>query len=567
MARDVTVTMSTGEVLVYKGVPSDVTPEQIEAKAKADGGADVVEINGGSAAPAPAAPAAPAPAAPAAAGEGGPDTVGFETAVSKYYQGLGGKPLDQSIIAGLAKKYNVGTVANFPEIEEFYKTQGTLNPSLQMTGPKAPPPPESDPAKVVRTVPLADANTQRARAFGKGLLFDFGDELEAAGRMLTSGEISADEYYRIKNQINADYAVWAKANPGEALGFEAAGGVTGAFIPGIGQLGTGLRAARGANALGNVTLAGVKSGAVSGALSGFGQADTMAPSDLASSVALNTMIGGVTGGAFGKGTELLGRGYATGRDAVLRRLGRAPEGADAVERKTAEVLYGATPSPERAVGATALSGKYGVPTPLGMVNPELAALTEKVLAKPSSGQRDMATQFAETQLGAGARVEQQIEKGLPGGQDYFDAEDAITANLRRIGDNEYQQAFAIGSVNDPELIRLANNPELGAVWAKAQRLARLEGRDLPIKMEPVLDETGALVGLAPTKDVIPDVQSLHYLKRALDDTIDAGFRGNGVGKAEAAVLKENIRKPLVGRPVTPVAASIARIFLPSLPMI
>lgn len=496
---------------------------------------------------APAAPAAPG-AAPAAApaDEGGLDQVGFETALGKYYQGLGGKPLDQSVIAGLAKKYNVGTLTNLPEIEEFYKTQGTLNPSLQMTGPKAPPPPVSDPTKVVRTVPLADANTQRARAFGKGLLFDFGDELEAAGRMLTSGEISTDEYYRIKNQINADYDMWSKANPGEALGFEAAGGVAGAFVPGIGQLGTGLRAVRGAGGLSRVALEGAKAGALSGALSGFGQADTLG--DVAPKVALNTLIGGLAGGAFGKGTELLGRGYASGRDAVLRRLGRVPEGADAVERKAAEVLYGSAPSPERAVGSTALSARYGVPTPLGLANPELAALTEKVLAKPSAGQRELAEQLAETQLGAQTRVGQQVETALPGAQDYFDAEDAITASLRKIGDNEYQKAFGVGSVNDPELIRLANNPELASVWAKAQRLARLEGRELPIKMEPVLDETGALVGLAPTKDVIPDVQSLHYLKRALDDTIDAGFRGSGGGgKAEAAVLKESIRKPLVAR--------------------
>lgn len=525
-----------GTVLEFEdGTPDDVIDRTVQQHLRG-------------AAPAAGAPAAGAPTeAPAPVAEPKKaDTAGFEKELGAYYQSLAGKPLDASKITGLAEKYGVGTPANVGEIEEFYKKYGTLNPKLMLTGPEAPPPPVAKPSDIVTTIPKAGDWGQRARAFGKGLLFDFADELEAAARMVASGELSTDEYYRIKNQVNADYNAWAKANPEEALGLELAGGVAGAFVPGVGLVGTGLRGARGAEALGSVALQGVKSGALSGGLSGLGQAETMAPSDLATSTLTGTLIGGGTGGVFGKGTELAGRGYAAGRDAVLRRLGR--QTGDAAERRAAEVLYGSTPSPERAVGATALSAKYGVPTPYGLATPELAALTEKVLTKPSAGREALATQLAETQAGAVPRVQEQVEKALPGTKDYFDVEDTITANLRSIGDNEYQKAFAVGPINDRQLIDIANNPELSSIWAKAQRLARLEGRELPTKMEPVLDETGALVGLAPTKDTIPDVQSLHYLKRALDDTIDAGFRGSaGVGKAEAAVLKESIRKPLLAR--------------------
>ena len=544
MARDVTVTLSNGEVLVYKGVPSNVTPEQIEAKAKADGGADVVEINGG--APAPEAPGAPEPAAEAApAAPEGPDVAGFEKELGAYYQSLGGKPLDTGTIGSLAQKYRVGTPTNLADIEEFYRTQGTLNPRLQMTGPEAPPPPVVDPNEIVVTVPRAGDMAQRARAFGKGLLFDFADELEAAGRMLANGELSGDEYYRIKSQINADYNAWAKANPEEALGLELAGGVTGAFIPGVGQIGTGMRGLRAGEALGSTLLAGAKSGAISGALSGAGQAETMAPSDLASSIALNTAIGGGAGAGFGKLTELGGRGFASGRDAVLRRMGR--ETGDAAERRAAEVLYGSTPSPERAVGATALSQRYNVPTPLGVATPELAALTEKVLAKNAPGARDLAGQLVETQSRAGARVEQQIEDALPGARDFFDAEDAITANLRRIGGDEYQKAFAVGSVRDPQIDKVIYNPELADIWAKAQRLARLDNRELKVKMEPVVDEGGNLVGLRPTSDSVPDVEALDFFKRALDEKIDSGYRGtSSVGKSEASALK-NRRNELVSR--------------------
>lgn len=547
MARDVTVTLSNGEVLVYKGVPSNVTPEQIEAKAKADGGADVVEINGGAPAPAPAAPGAPEPAAEATpAAPESPDVAGFEKELGAYYQSLGGKPLDTGKIGSLAEKYGVGTPTNLADIEEFYRTQGTLNPRLQMTGPEAPPPPVVDPNEIVVTVPRAGDMAQRARAFGKGLLFDFADELEAAGRMLANGELSGDEYYRIKSQINADYNAWAKANPGEALGYELAGGVAGAFIPGVGQIGTGMRGARAGEALGSTLLSAAKSGAISGAVSGLGQAETMAPSDLASSVALNTVIGGGAGAGFGKLTELGGRGFAAGRDAVLRRLGR--DTGDAVERRATEVLYGSTPSPERAVGATALSQKYNVPTSLAVATPELAALTEKVLAKGAPGSRDLATQLVETQAQAGTRVGQQIEDAMPGAQDFFTAEDQITRNLRQIGEQEYQKAFQYGTVNDQQLTDIVNNPQLSNIWKQAQDLAELEGRPLALEMEPVLDVTGALVGIKPTGRNLPDVEALHFFKRALDDAIDAGFRGTASGgKSRAAVLRDSIRAPFVAR--------------------
>jgi len=546
MARDVTVKLSNGETLIYKGVPRDVTPDEIAAKAKVDGGADVVEIDGGDRSQGEPAPEA-APTAPEK--PSGPDTAGFQKELGAYYQGLKGKPLDTSVISSLAEKYQVGTPLNLEDIEAFYAKSGRLNPQVLMTGPKAPAPAAEDPNMIVATVPKAGDMTQRARAVGKGLLFDFADELEAAGRMVASGELSADEYYKIKGQINADYQNWAKANPGEALGLEVGGGIAGAFIPGLGAIGTGMRGARAAEAAGSVALRGARSGAITGGLSGLGQAETMSPGDVIPSLAMGVGTGGIFGGTFAKAAELGGRGFASARDAILRRLGK--DTGNAVDRRVAEVLYGSTQSPERAVGQTIRSGKYNVPTPLGLANPELAALTEKVLAKPTvsrEGREALATQISETQGTAKTRVEEQVQEALPGTKDYFDAEDAITANLRRIGDTEYKKAFDVGLVNDRELINLANNPELSSIWAKAQRLARLEGRELPIKMEAVVNEAGDTVGLRATDQTIPDVQSLHYLKRALDDTIEAGFRGNaGVGKAEASALKESIRKPLIAR--------------------
>ena len=532
-----------GTILEFEeGTPDEVIDRTV--KQHLTGGAAPKPSKPSDGAPSDGAPSGAAPEATPAAPTGA-NPAGFEKELGAYYQSLGGKPLDTSVIASLAQKYNVGTPTNLPEIEAFYKERGRLNPQVMMTGLEAPPPPKPDPNKIVTTIPKAGENVQRARAFGKGLLFDFADELEAAGRMVASGELSADEYYRIKDQINADYQTWAKANPEEAMGLEIGGGIAGAFVPGLGWAGAGMRGARAAEGVGSVALQGVRAGAISGGLSGLGQAETMAPGDVIPSLAMGVGTGGIFGGTFAKGTELAGRGFAAGRDAVLRRLGR--ETGDAVERRTAEVLYGSTPSPERAVGAAALSEKYGVPTPFGLATPELAVLTEKVLAKPSAGQRQLAEQVAETQAGSTARVQEQVEKALPGSRDYFDAEDAITKNLRAIGDTEYQKAYQVGSVRDPQIEEVIYNPELADVWKSAQRMARLNKRELSMKMEPVLDEGGNLVGLRPTGDSIPDVEALDYFKRALDDKIEAGYRGtSSVGKGEASALRER-RNELVSR--------------------
>lgn len=551
MARNVTVTLSNGEVLQYNGVPDDVTPDQVIARAKQDGGgADIIEVNGGG-------PAAEPEAAPEAAPQAAPETQpvakpealqGFERDLSAYYGTLNGAPLDPSKIGELAQKYQLPPVTNIGEIEDFYKKHGMLNPRPRLDEPMAPPPKPVEWQDITTALPKGSENVQRARAVAKGALFDFGDEAEAALQMLANGEISGEEYHRLKDQISADYNAWAKANPEEAFGLEMAGGIGASFIPGVGVLGRGVQAATRIGKIGSTGLRAAATGALSGALSGAGQADTLA--DIPGSMLEQGLLGAVTGGTIAKGFEAGARGLARGRDAVMRRLGRETMAPSAEDRAVAEILYGATEgrtSPQRAVGATALSGKYGVPTPYGLSTPELTALTEKVLAKPSTGQADLARTLVETQTEAANRVAGQAETAMPGAQDYFDVEDAITANLRRIGNTDYQKAYAVGQIRDPQIESVVYNPELANIWQSAQRLARLQGRQLQMKMEPVIDAAGNVVGLKPTGDSIPDVEALDYFKRALDDKIDAGFRGKSdMGKGEAAALRD-LRNQLVTR--------------------
>jgi hypothetical protein len=584
MPRNVTVTLSSGETLQFADVPDDVTPDQIQARAESEsGGASVVSIDGGRGAtpPAGAAPAEGAPTtaeavpmdgvAPQAPQE---DIAGYEAGLRDLYQQYTEKkrPFAAADIESLASKYNLqGRISNIPQIQEFFEQYGTLNPSLVSVAPDAPLPEAVKQDEIIGTVPQGGENTQRVRAFGKGVLFDFADELEAGARMLASGQMSSDEYYRLKEQINNDYNAWAKANPGEALALEAAGGIAGSFVPGVGIVGKGYQAATGIGKLAGVGTRAALVGASTGALSGVGQAKTLG--DIPQSLIENAALGAAFSAPVAKVVEYGGRGVNTAAQRLREKYGPGIEVLDdvtgeftrvpqipltAADRKAAEILTDAAgdTSVQRSIGLTALANRQGVPLQLGTSTPRMTALAEKVAGKPSSGQEDLISNLVETRAGTAARagtaerVRDQAEAALPGAKnDYFAEEEAISDRLRAIGDTEYQRAFAVGEVNDPEIMAIINNPSpiIRSIWQSVQNTAQIAEKELRMAMEPVLDAGGNLVGLAPTANAIPDVEVLDLFKRALDDRIDKGFRGTGSeGKFEADALKK-LRNNMVKR--------------------
>lgn len=559
---EITAQLADGTVLSFEeGTPDDVIDR-------------VVQQHIAGAAPAGAAPADGAPttadAVPmdgVAPAEPQEDIAGYEAGLRDLYQQYSEKkrPFAGADIEDLARRYNLrGRISNIPEIQQFFEQYGTLNPSLVSVAPDAPLPDPVKQDEIIGTVPQGSENTQRTRAFAKGLAFDFNDEIEAAARMFMAGEMSSDEYYRLKEQINNDYNAWAKANPGEALGLEVAGGVTGSFIPGVGALGKGFQAATGISKLGGVGARAALTGAASGALSGVGQAKTLG--DIPQSVLENAAMGAAFSAPIAKGIEYGGRGASIAAQKFREKFGpgievyddmseqfiRVPEiPLTAADRKAAELLTDAAgdTSIQRSIGLTALANRQGVPMQLGTSTPRMTALTEKVAGKPSSGQEDLISNLVETRVATPERIGEKVESALPGAKDYFEEEQAISDRLRAIGDTEYQRAFAVGEVNDPEISTIINNPSpvIRSIWQSAQSIAQLKGKDLRLAMEPVLDAGGNLVGLAPTKNAVPDVEALDLFKRALDDRIEKGFKGtSSEGKSEAVALKE-LRNDMVKR--------------------
>jgi hypothetical protein len=552
----ITAQLADGTVLEFE----DGTPDAVIDRV-------VKQQTSGASAKAPASAEAPAPDgepafetpaafAPADINKPNPD---YESAVADFMsRAAKEKSFDPNALNALAQKYGYPGVSNLSEIETFYKKSGMLNPKVRY-GAMAPVTAQvaAKPEEIVTEIPRTGDMGNRARAFGKGLLFDFADEAEAAARMLASGEISSDEYYKIKGQINADYDQWAKANPEEAIGLELTGGVAGSFIPGVGIVGRGVQGLTGLSRVASATGRAAGVGALSGALSGIGAADTMGD------IPAEALEQGVMGGAVSALLPGAGRLGTRGYDAVMRRLGRQRGAPDRVTVAATEQVMRALDegniSPERVGAKMQLAEKYGVPTELGMVTPELERLTKAVMSKPNEGRAQLTRTLAERQAEAPTRVGEQVMEAFPNAKDFFAAEDAITENLRDIGRYQYERAYAVGEVRDPLIDMILKQPRLQKIFMRAKDIsdtaaaaAAARGEDpaqyaLRVKMDPVLDASGALVGLKPTDGFIPDVRSLDYVKKALDDEIDSMFRGkSSAGKGEASELRD-LRNSFVKR--------------------
>ena len=365
---EITAQLADGTVLSFEeGTPDDVIDR-------------VVQQHIAGAAPAGAAPADGAPttadAVPmdgVAPAEPQEDIAGYEAGLRDLYQQYSEKkrPFAGADIEDLARRYNLrGRISNIPEIQQFFEQYGTLNPSLVSVAPDAPLPDPVKQDEIIGTVPQGSENTQRTRAFAKGLAFDFNDEIEAAARMFMAGEMSSDEYYRLKEQINNDYNAWAKANPGEALGLEVGGGIASSFIPGLGVVGKGFQVG---SKLTGVGARAAASGLVSGAVSGLGQAKTLG--DIPQSVIENAAMGAAFGSVLGKGAEYTGRGASIAKQKFLEKYGSGLEVWDEVsgqfvrvpeipltraDRRAAEILSGASGEGgiERSIIDTDLANVY-----------------------------------------------------------------------------------------------------------------------------------------------------------------------------------------------------------------
>lgn len=428
--------------------------------------------------------------------------------------------------------------------EEVFGSAEPSKPSAGMT--------DEDVFGPVSAPPTAEAlrklrNVNRARALASGAMYSFGDEAEARIRSM----MGQGEYEPLVKDIRQQYAQYGRENPVEAMGLELGGGLGGAFVPGFG-LTSGIGGA--------VARAGV-AGAGAGGLSALGAMEDKFGNlaDTAGKVTGGAVFGGALGTVLGTVPKV-----ASGLSNLLQR---APTEAQAAE-KAMEVVNRAIgrdkTSPSQIYRQALRDEKAGVPSLAGELGGRnLSSLMDTTLTVPSEGRDALSKELAALQTGASERIEERLSSTLTKNTNYDVARQSVVDNLQDIFKNEYGPAYAVGAVDDPTINQLVNSSSVAPFWGEVMKVMQAKADSLgvkledvmPIKLEPLLDDTGKpLVDpwssaplMRPAGGTVPTVEALDALKKAMDEGIytRSGQKG-GLSKSEGDFLGK-IREGIVSR--------------------
>jgi len=407
---------------------------------------------------------------------------------------------------------------------------------------------------------------------GQGLGLGWGDEAEAWVR----SKLGDREYEDIFNEINNEYGQYSDDNPITSLAGEFAGGA----IPGIVSMlfpgGQAFAPATGARTVGTLSrlaksvanrsfkqnlARSTGAGAVTGGISGAGTQDE----DRFAGATVGTAVGG----GLGMAIPFIGTGVSRGASWIRERLNPGDEVLDrAAAGRVHSAMKDSELEPSDIQARMDLDRSLEVPSMVGNASPELASLTENLAQRsgPSSARigRSISTQADE----ARDRVYANIDRGLKPG-DYFNDEQTMVTSLRENAKTMYDNAYSMGGVDDPRIMEVLSTPQFKSFFEKAKGIADLEAtaaklrgedpskyrlqeiykqgevdptvvqamRDMGISDKAIEANIDAMRG-APQLVAIPDVRTLDYIKRGIDASIDSGFRGEGMSKAEANALKQ-----------------------------
>jgi hypothetical protein len=397
------------------------------------------------------------------------------------------------------------------------------------------------------------------RSLAGGLAFNFNDEIEAAFR---SGRISGPQYKALRNQIRDEQ------NRYQALHPIAAGtaNVAGALIPAAGALilsgGTAapLAAARVAGPLAMLGRAAAI-GATEGALTGYGGSKEKFTPDAAVEAAKGAAAGAVLAPIVAAAPSLVGKGFG-----ALKNLLVKPSEAKVTQRAlevTVEAMRRQGKTPAEIELEIARLRDQGVPVTLGEQG--APGVTAKVMTMPEGA--PLAASTAADQAEAAARTGQQVTDRVTKGVDYDASRQGVVDRMRAEAEPAYAKAYQYGEVDDPIIKNILDLPVMSSFWSDAMAAAERDASVIAAKtgkppvnpLRDYLTPTGRkstilgsdgkpfeITEYAPTGDKVPTVEVLDWLKRGMDEAIDRGYRGGGMGAKGASDFRQ-IRDALTGR--------------------
>lgn len=387
------------------------------------------------------------------------------------------------------------------------------------------------------------------RAVGQGLGLGFGDEAVARVR----AKMENRPYEDVVKEEREAYQKFQEKHPFAALGTELASGLVPtigmAMIPGAGTPGAVMGASRMGMAAKSLAqympkfMTGTMgkaaaTGATTGAIAGAG-------SETEGNRTSGAVKGGTTGAVLGptvaKGIQLGGQGVTAVKNAIRPSPG-------AVEQRATNKVLEAMGRDE--MDTQALREKMRADRALGVqstimdATPAMSTLGEAVVTRPGPGRKILGTGLNERLEGGREAAASRALKDVGKGVDYTAQEDKLVGTLRANANNLYDTAYAHGSVDDTRILKVLEDDtfkkafkEAQAISSKEARAAELRGEDpTRFKLNDIYsqDKDGNLISVGK----IPDVRTLDYIKRGIDALIDKGYKGEGMGKAEANALKD-----------------------------
>lgn len=385
------------------------------------------------------------------------------------------------------------------------------------------------------------ANFGPVKSALQGLSFGFSDEAEAGVKAL----LGRGTYEQNLNAINLAKQEFEQESPGTAIGMELLGSTPYMALGGLGAVRGAERlatvaprvaqavstpAGRTATALGGATAIGAGSAGITGAgqaMPDFRMAGALEAAPIGAAFGLGgttaakvaTRVPGIQQ-AFEAGKKIVGLGgdFATRADQkllqALQRDGVSP--ADALDRL-------------RQIKQS----NYKPETIIELGGENTRRLADVVAQYPGASQ--VARELTEERMaGAGQRITQDFRQAFQVNADAMDLAEGLIQSRDRLASPLYKQAYSEGGViKDERITKLMEIPQFQDAYARARRIAALDGIPLPEKASDI-EKVGGF-----------DLQTLDYIKRGLDDVLFTGKQpGSGIGKTELGKLKER-RKEFV----------------------
>lgn len=399
-------------------------------------------------------------------------------------------------------------------------------------------------------------------AVGQGLMMGWGDEAEAWLR----SKLGEGEYQNIVERIRKEYGQYSEENPVTSTLAEFGGGVAPGlammFVPGGQAAGAAQMGTAGGSALARLAARpiakSVAAGTTTGAVTGAGSATE-------GNRGAGAVTGGVTGAGLGLAIPTAMRTTGGVKDWLMSRLFPSEKKAtEQAAKKMTEAMGESGITPKDVQRRMAEDRKMGVPSTLANVDPALADLAETVAQRTGAGTRKVEKKVAQQQAGAKERTYQQVRKGLQP-DDFYGEEERLLNDLRTKSAPAYKSAYAVGEVDDPQIMEMLALPQFRGAWATARSIAEADAAAAKVnamrsgqpfdpdefKLRDIYSikrdmETGNPVGVEVT-GTVPDVRTLDYMKRALDAQVNASYKSDNAATVASANAMKQLRDALRDR--------------------